>query len=63
MTTVTVKGMMCDHCRGAVRRLLEGCPGVTRVEQAGPDAFTVEGGPLPGSLARDLAELGYELAP
>ncbi len=63
METVTVKGMMCDHCRAAVRRLLEGYPGVTRVEQAGPDAFAVEGGPLPGTLAQDLAELGYGLAP
>ena len=59
---VTVQGMMCDHCRGAVRRLLEGYPGVAKVEQAGPDAFDVTG-PLPDSLAADIADLGYTLAP
>ena len=60
---VVVKGMMCDHCRGAVRRLLATYPGVTAVTQAGPDAFDVEGGPLPDTLARDIADLGYTLAP
>lgn len=60
---VVVKGMMCDHCRGAVRRLLAAYPGVTAVTQAGPDAFDVEGGPLPDTLARDIADLGYTLAP
>ena len=59
---VTVQGMTCDHCRGAVRRLLEGYPGVAKVEQAGPDAFDVTG-PLPESLAADIADLGYTLAP
>ncbi len=59
---VTVRGMTCDHCRASVRRLLEGYPGVTRVSQASPEAFDVEGGPLPASLAGDLAGLGYALA-
>lgn len=60
---VVVRGMRCDHCRGAVRDLLAAYPGVTAVRQAGPDAFDVEGGPLPGTLARDIAALGYTLAP
>ncbi len=59
---VTVRGMTCDHCRASVRRLLEGYPGVTRVSQASPEAFDVEGGPLPASLAGDLADLGFGLS-
>ena len=59
---VTVKGMMCDHCRGAVRKLLAGYPGVTEVTQAGPDAFDVVG-PLPDTLAADIEDLGYTLVP
>lgn len=59
---VTVNGMRCDHCRASVRRLLEGYPGVTAVEQVAPDAFEVAGAPLPETLAKDIADLGFELA-
>lgn len=58
---VTVRGMACDHCRGAVARLLAAYPGVTKVSQASPEAFDVEGGPLPDTLGRDIAGLGYTL--
>ena len=58
---VTVRGMTCDHCRGAVRRLLSAYPGVTGVSQASPEAFDVEGGPLPDTLGQDIAGLGYTL--
>ena len=57
---VTVKGMMCDHCRRAVRKLLAGYPCVTEVTQAGPDAFDVLG-PLPDTLADDIEDPGYTL--
>lgn len=58
---VTVKGMRCDHCRGAVRRLLEAYPTVTAVIPAGNDAFDVSG-TLPETLAADIKALGFELA-
>lgn len=56
---VKVKGMMCDHCRGQVERLLCGYAGVTAVRRVSPDTFAVEG-VLPETLAQDLAALGFE---
>ncbi len=32
MTTITVKGMSCSHCTGAVKEALEKLDGVTNVE-------------------------------
>lgn len=58
---VVVKGMACDHCRGIVAERLRKYPGVTAVHGAGRDAFEVAGGPLPDTLANDLAELGFTL--
>lgn len=58
---VVVKGMACDHCRGIVADHLRKYPGVTAVHGAGRDAFEVAGGPLPDTLANDLAELGFTL--
>lgn len=57
---ITVKGMRCDHCRGAVRKLLEGYPSVTQVIPTGDDTFDVRG-ELPPTLAADIKELGFEL--
>ncbi len=59
---VTVKGMMCDHCRATVMKLLKSYPTVTAVTQATPDTFHVEG-TLPDTLAADIAEAGFELTP
>ncbi len=57
---VVVRGMACDHCRGAVTKLLQGYPGVERVTPDGADAFCVEG-ELPESLAKDIEGLGFAL--
>lgn len=59
-TTVTIKGMTCDHCRGAAQRLLASYPSVTSVEQASPESFIVQG-TLPESLAKDIKDLGFTL--
>lgn len=59
-TRITIKGMMCDHCRGAAKKLLLNYPSVTAVEQAAPDAFFVTG-ELPETLAKDIEDLGFEL--
>ncbi len=57
---LTIKGMMCDHCRGAAKRLLESYPTVTSVEQVAPNAFSVQG-LLPETLAKDIEDLGFTL--
>lgn len=59
-TRITIKGMMCDHCRGAAKKLLLNYSTVTAVEQAAPDAFFVTG-TLPETLAKDIEDLGFEL--
>ncbi len=59
---IVVKGMMCDHCRGTVTKLLNRYPTVTAVTLVAPDAFLVEG-TLPDTLAKDIAEAGFELVP
>ncbi len=59
---VVIKGMMCDHCRGAAMKLLKRYPTVTEVVQVAPDAFSVKG-ELPESLAKDIEDLGFELVP
>lgn len=60
---LTVKGMHCDCCRKSVAERLRRYPGVTAVTPLPPDGFLVSGGPLPESLAEDLAALGFTLAP
>lgn len=59
-TRIVIKGMMCDHCRGAAKKLLLSYSTVTAVEQAAPDAFFVTG-TLPETLAKDIEDLGFEL--
>lgn len=58
---VTVKKMRCDHCRGAVRQLLQSYPQVTAVTPVDNETFRVEG-VLPETLAADITKLGFELA-
>ncbi len=58
-TRIVVKGMMCDHCRGTVLKLLKGYSTLTAVQQVAPDAFEVEG-TLPETLEKDIADLGFE---
>lgn len=58
---VSVKKMRCDHCRGAVRQLLQSYPQVTAVTPVDNETFRVEG-VLPETLAADITKLGFELA-
>ncbi len=58
---VTVKKMRCDHCRGAVRQLLQSYPQVTAVTPVDNETFRVEG-VLPETLAADITKLGFELS-
>lgn len=57
---VTIKGMMCDHCRGLAKKCLSAYATVTAVEQISPDTFLVEGS-LPETLADDIQALGFTL--
>ncbi len=58
--TVTVKGMRCDHCRGAVLNLLKSYPSVTEVTRVDNETFHVKG-VLPETLATDIQQLGFKL--
>ena len=58
--TVTVKGMRCDHCRGAVLNLLKSYPDVTEVTRVDNETFHVKG-VLPETLAADIQQLGFKL--
>lgn len=58
---VTVKKMRCDHCRGAVKQLLQSYPQVTAVTLVDNETFRVEG-VLPETLAADITKLGFELS-
>lgn len=58
---VTVKKMRCDHCRGAVKQLLQSYPQVTAVTPVDNETFRVEG-VLPETLAADITKLGFELS-
>ena len=63
---ITVKGMSCGHCAGAVTRALEALPGVSQVQvdlASGRVSFA-SAGPIPWEeLARVVKAAGYELAP
>jgi copper chaperone len=61
MMELKVEGMTCGHCVGAVKRALEGVPGVTeaRVSLEQGKAW-VEGAADPAALAAAVAEEGYQ---
>jgi copper chaperone CopZ len=63
-TILTVKGMTCNHCVGAVTRALEETPGVrsARVDLEGGQAVVDYDDALadPRELATVVAEAGYE---
>ena len=63
---ITVKGMSCGHCAGAVTKALEALPGVSQVQvdlATGWVSFA-NAGPIPQEdLARVIKAAGYELAP
>jgi copper chaperone len=64
MLELKVEGMTCGHCAGAVKKALEGVPGVTeaRVSLEEGKAW-VEGQADPSALAAAVAEEGYRAQP
>jgi uncharacterized membrane protein YraQ (UPF0718 family) len=58
---IVVKKMRCDHCRGAVQRLLSAYPTVSEVTRIDNETFLVKGD-IPDTLAADIQQLGFELA-
>lgn len=65
-STLTVVGMTCDHCVGAVKAEVAKIEGVTAVEvDLATGQVTVRSdGPLdPGTLSAAVDEAGYEVAP
>ena len=63
-TTLTVKGMMCAHCEGRVKKALEALPGIQKAEaDHTKDSVKVTyTGKLPLADVRDaISKAGYEL--
>jgi copper chaperone CopZ len=63
---ITVKGMSCGHCAGAVTKALEAIPGVSQVQvdlAQGKVSFS-SANPIPQEeLARVIKAAGYEMVP
>ena len=64
MLEIKVEGMTCGHCAGAVKKALEGVPGVTgaRVSLEEGKAW-VEGAADPSALTAAVEEEGYRARP
>lgn len=63
-TTLNVTGMTCGHCVSAVKKALEGVPGVQRADVSleGGQA-TVVGNASPEALIQAVQQEGYGAAP
>lgn len=59
---LNVTGMTCGHCEQAVRKALEGVPGVERVVEVDRERNTavVEGQPERSALIEAIEEEGYQ---
>ena len=65
-TTITVTGMTCGHCVGAVEAELGQVQGVHSVEidlATGAVTITSDGPLDPATVAAAVDEAGYEVAP
>lgn len=65
MIRLKIEGMSCDHCVGAVTKLLEAAPGVDRVVEVSLERgeAVIEGTPDIGLLVAAIREEGYEAEP
>ena len=64
--TLSVKGMMCQHCQARVKKALEAVPGVEQaaVDLKGASAqVTCEETVKADTLAKAVTEAGYEATP
>ncbi len=64
MPEITVKGMSCGHCAGAVTKALQSLPGVTQVQvDLANGRVTYESStPIPPeTLTRTIKAAGYEV--
>lgn len=59
---LNVTGMTCGHCEQAVRKALEGVPGVERVVEVDRERNTavIEGQPERSALIAAIEEEGYQ---
>ena len=62
MIRITVTGMTCGHCEGAVRKALEQVPGVASVVEVDREKklAVVEGTPEVDAVLEAVREEGYE---
>ena len=64
MKTIKVKGMSCQHCVRAVKKALEGVPGVgeVSVDLAKGEVSLDEKGPIDeGQIREKIQKAGYEV--
>lgn len=64
MTTITVKGMSCQHCVNAVAKALGGIDGIQNVEvslEKGQATFTEAKPVAPEVIKEALKKAGYEV--
>lgn len=63
-TNLTIIGMTCGHCQHAVRKALQGVPGVTdAVVDLDAGSAVVHGGVTYDALAAAVEDAGYEARP
>ncbi len=64
MTTITIKGMSCQHCVNAVTKALNGIDGVQNVQvslEKGQATFTETSPMDPGVIRDAVKKAGYEV--
>ncbi len=61
MTTLTVEGMSCDHCRRAIEEALFAVPGVEKAEVSLAEGRAVVTGDVPvEKLVAAVEQAGYK---
>lgn len=59
--TMTIKGMMCEHCSGRVAKALNDLPGVTATVDLAAGTAAVQGDVSDEVLTRAVTDAGYEV--
>ena len=64
MTSITVKGMSCDHCRMSVTKALEALPGVSKVNVdllSGKASYEASAPLDPAVVKKAIEKIGFEV--
>jgi copper chaperone CopZ len=64
MTSITVKGMTCNHCRMSVTKALEAIPGVSQVNVdllSGKASFEADPSVDLAAVKKAIEKIGFEV--